>query len=48
MREATVELAGFSVAGYKCQCGEEMVSPGDMERIRRAANSGKRLFLEKA
>ena len=48
MREAAVRLAGFSVSGYKCPCGEEMASPGDVERVRRAANSGKRLFLKKA
>jgi len=34
MKEAQVEFAGFKLKGFKCGCGEEALSPADVELVR--------------
>ncbi len=38
MKEAMVELAGFRLKGFKCECGEEAFSPKDVELVRKLRN----------
>lgn len=38
MKEANLELRGFKLHGFKCECGEEMFNPLDVEAVRQAVS----------
>ena len=38
MKEERLKLAGFTLDGFKCSCGEEAFNPWDVEKVRLAVN----------
>lgn len=38
MAESEVTWKGFKLEGFRCECGQEMLNPWDVEKIRKILN----------
>ena len=36
MKKAKISLKGFQVDGFQCECGEEVINPWEVEKVRQA------------